>query len=351
MATPTHVEIDRARIKELTEREAARLDERTQGSREFYARAQKSLVGGVASSYQVARPVADLPLARQGRARVGRRRQRATSTSTTASARWCRATRTDAISKAVQRADRARHALRRADRGRDRRRRGARAPLGAAEVALRQLRLRGDDGRDPDRARRDRPRHDREDLRLLPRPPRLRDGLDRRRVRPDRRPLRPPVAALRRSASRRPSSEMTIAVPFNDAEAMERRIERLVEEGRAPACVIMEPAMMNLGVVLPEPGYLEAVREITRKHGVLLIFDEVKTGLCIAAGGARRALRRHARPRHAREGARRRAARRARSAAPRRRSSSSRPARSCRSAPTTATRSRWRRRARTCSRC
>src|SRR4029077_13108999 len=81
-------------------------------------------------------------------------------------------------------------------------------------------------------------------------------------------------------------AEMTIPVPFNDAEAMERRIERLVEEGRAPACVIMEPAMMNLGIVLPEPGYLEAVREITRKHGVLLIFDEVKTGLCVAAGGA-----------------------------------------------------------------
>ena len=79
---------------------------------------------------------------------------------------------------------------------------------------------------------------------------------------------------------------MTIAVPFNDAEAMERRIERLIEEGRTPACVIMEAAMMNLGVVLPEPGYLEAVREITRKHGILLIFDEVKTGLCIAAGGA-----------------------------------------------------------------
>jgi len=67
---------------------------------------------------------------------------------------------------------------------------------------------------------------------------------------------------------------------------MERRIERLAEEGRAPACVIMEAAMMNLGVVLPEPGYLETVRELTRRHGILLIFDEVKTGLCIAAGGA-----------------------------------------------------------------
>lgn len=80
--------------------------------------------------------------------------------------------------------------------------------------------------------------------------------------------------------------QMTVAVPFNDAGAMERRIERLDAEGRKPACVIMEPAMMNLGVVLPEPGYLEAVREITKKHGIVLIFDEVKTGLCIAPGGA-----------------------------------------------------------------
>src|SRR5213080_2561268 len=80
--------------------------------------------------------------------------------------------------------------------------------------------------------------------------------------------------------------QMTVPVPFNDADAMERRIERLIAEDRKPACVIMEAAMMNLGVVLPEPGYLEAVRELTRKHGILLIFDEVKTGLCIAAGGA-----------------------------------------------------------------
>jgi glutamate-1-semialdehyde 2,1-aminomutase len=67
---------------------------------------------------------------------------------------------------------------------------------------------------------------------------------------------------------------------------MERRIERLDAEGRKPACVIMEAAMMNLGVVLPEPGYLEAVREITTRHGIVLIFDEVKTGLTIAPGGA-----------------------------------------------------------------
>jgi glutamate-1-semialdehyde 2,1-aminomutase len=80
--------------------------------------------------------------------------------------------------------------------------------------------------------------------------------------------------------------DLTIAVPFNDAGAMERRIERLIGEDRKPACVIMEAAMMNLGVVLPEPGYLEQVREITARHGIVLIFDEVKTGLAIAAGGA-----------------------------------------------------------------
>ena len=50
--------------------------------------------------------------------------------------------------------------------------------------------------------------------------------------------------------------------------------------------MIIEPIMLNIGVVPPEPGYLDAVREITRKHGVVLIFDEVKTGATIAAGGA-----------------------------------------------------------------
>jgi glutamate-1-semialdehyde 2,1-aminomutase len=80
-------------------------------------------------------------------------------------------------------------------------------------------------------------------------------------------------------------ADLTVAVPFNDAPAMERRIEHLDALGRKPACVILEPTMM-LGLVPPEPGYLEAVRDITRRHGVVLIFDEVKTGLTVAAGGA-----------------------------------------------------------------
>jgi glutamate-1-semialdehyde 2,1-aminomutase len=80
--------------------------------------------------------------------------------------------------------------------------------------------------------------------------------------------------------------DMTVPVPFNDVGAAERRIDRLEADGRLPACLIMEAAMMNLGVVLTEPGYLEAVRELTARRGIVLIFDEVKTGLTVAAGGA-----------------------------------------------------------------
>src|SRR3954452_3706284 len=73
--------------------------------------------------------------------------------------------------------------------------------------------------------------------------------------------------------------DLTVAVPFNDAGAMERRIQRLDAEGRKPACVIMEAAMMNPGVVLPEPGSLEALRGLCTRHDIFLIFDEFKTGL------------------------------------------------------------------------
>jgi glutamate-1-semialdehyde 2,1-aminomutase len=78
-------------------------------------------------------------------------------------------------------------------------------------------------------------------------------------------------------------TELTQPVPFNDAEVLERILEEL--SGRV-AGLIMEPAMMNINIVKPLPGYLEAVRELTREHGVVLIFDEVKTGAAIAPGGA-----------------------------------------------------------------
>ena len=72
-------------------------------------------------------------------------------------------------------------------------------------------------------------------------------------------------------------------VPFNDPESLEAVFTE--HEGKVGA-LIMEPVMMNLGIVLPKPGYLEKVRELCDKHGVVLIFDEVKTGVTIAAGGA-----------------------------------------------------------------
>jgi len=72
-------------------------------------------------------------------------------------------------------------------------------------------------------------------------------------------------------------------VPFNDADHLERVLQ---ERGREIACLIMEPAMMNIGIVVPQPGYLQRVRELCTKHGVVFIFDEIKTGFTIAPGGA-----------------------------------------------------------------
>jgi glutamate-1-semialdehyde 2,1-aminomutase len=58
------------------------------------------------------------------------------------------------------------------------------------------------------------------------------------------------------------------------------------ERGDQVAAVITEPAVFNTGCILPEPGYLELLREQTRRHGALLIFDEVITGFRFARGGA-----------------------------------------------------------------
>jgi glutamate-1-semialdehyde 2,1-aminomutase len=80
-------------------------------------------------------------------------------------------------------------------------------------------------------------------------------------------------------------TELTRAVPFNDADALESILDKL--EGQV-AGLIMEPAMMNINIIPPVPGYLERVRELTAKHGVKLIFDEVKTGATISYGGATR---------------------------------------------------------------
>jgi glutamate-1-semialdehyde 2,1-aminomutase len=74
-----------------------------------------------------------------------------------------------------------------------------------------------------------------------------------------------------------------IVLTWNDPESFLAVME---ERGEAVAAVITEPAVFNTGCILPEPGYLELLREQTRRHGALLIFDEVITGFRFARGGA-----------------------------------------------------------------
>ncbi|HQY33171.1 MAG TPA: aspartate aminotransferase family protein [Actinotalea sp.] len=283
---PAHqtVRIDRQRVRELTAREAARLDARTQGSRATYERAGRHLSGGVASSYQLRDPwpiylergdgpvVWDVDGNRmwdfhngfgsmvQGHAHpaIGRaiaeRYPRGTHFAAPTedaivvgdelARRWGlpKWRYTNSGSESTMDAIR----IARAYTGRDTVMKIFGSYHGHHDTVMVSI------GVEYDKI------GDREDLASLAYGAGIPDA----------------------------TVQMTIPVPFNDAGAMERRIVRLTAEGRKPACVIMEPAMMNLGVVLPEPGYLAAVREITARHGIVLIFDEVKTGLTIAAGGA-----------------------------------------------------------------
>jgi glutamate-1-semialdehyde 2,1-aminomutase len=75
----------------------------------------------------------------------------------------------------------------------------------------------------------------------------------------------------------------TLALPYNSVTALEEAFER---HGREIAAVIVEPVAGNMGCVPPAAGYLQAMREITSRHGALLIFDEVMTGFRVARGGA-----------------------------------------------------------------
>jgi glutamate-1-semialdehyde 2,1-aminomutase len=75
----------------------------------------------------------------------------------------------------------------------------------------------------------------------------------------------------------------TLALPFNDLAAVQKAFAKHRDE---IACVIVEPVVGNMGCVLPAPGYLEGLRQITRERGSLLIFDEVMTGFRLALGGA-----------------------------------------------------------------
>ena len=75
----------------------------------------------------------------------------------------------------------------------------------------------------------------------------------------------------------------TLLAHYNDLDAVRALFER---QGDDIAAVIVEPVAGNMGLVLPKPGFLEGLRDLTRKHGALLIFDEVISGFRVAFGGA-----------------------------------------------------------------
>lgn len=77
-------------------------------------------------------------------------------------------------------------------------------------------------------------------------------------------------------------ANLTVTLPFNDEEALEKVF---TEEGEKVAAIIVEPIPANAGLIFPKDGYLQYLRDITTKHGALLIFDEVMTGFRVAKGG------------------------------------------------------------------
>jgi glutamate-1-semialdehyde 2,1-aminomutase len=284
MATNVPAQLNRERIRSLTEREQANLDARTQGSRALYERARESLSGGVASSYQVRDPWPIYLATGEGPVVYDVDGNRMWDFHNGFGS-MVQGHAHPAIVKAVrERAGLGTHFAATTEDGvlvaEELRRRfglarwrflnsGSEATMDAIRIA------RGYTGREQI-VKIFGSYHGHHDAVMVS------IGVEYERIGDRENYASLPYGAGIPAAV----AELTTPVPFNDAAAMERRIERLEAEGRKPACVIMEAAMMNLGVVLPQPGYLEEVRELTRRHDVVLIFDEVKTGLAIAAGGA-----------------------------------------------------------------
>ncbi len=79
------------------------------------------------------------------------------------------------------------------------------------------------------------------------------------------------------------AAEDTIVLPFNNIEKIEEVVKS--EKGNI-ACVIVEPVPANMGVILPKPGFLKRLRQVTKENNIILIFDEVITGFRVALGGA-----------------------------------------------------------------
>jgi glutamate-1-semialdehyde 2,1-aminomutase len=96
-------------------------------------------------------------------------------------------------------------------------------------------------------------------------------------------PAHGPASAVASSGIPAEIVELTSIVPYNDLEVTERVF---AEHAGQIAGMLLEPVMMNAGIIPPQPGYLEGLAELTRRHGALLAFDEVKTGVTAAPGGA-----------------------------------------------------------------
>ena len=96
-----------------------------------------------------------------------------------------------------------------------------------------------------------------------------------------------PLSAASGSGIPRPILDLTLVVPFNDISVLEAI---LAERAGEVAGMILEPIMMNAGIILPDEGYLARLRDLLHANGALLAFDEVKTGLTAGPGGATAAL-------------------------------------------------------------
>lgn len=79
----------------------------------------------------------------------------------------------------------------------------------------------------------------------------------------------------------------TITIPFNDLKTFERVVKK---QAKSIAGVIIEPVVGNMGCVLPKKGFLPGLRRLTKKYGIILIFDEVMTGFRVSYGGAQKAF-------------------------------------------------------------
>jgi len=96
-------------------------------------------------------------------------------------------------------------------------------------------------------------------------------------------PLERPHVVVESRGQAANSADNVVVAPWNDLASLERIF---AERGREIAVVIMEPVLCNSGCLLPEPGYLAGVQAICRRHGALLMFDEIITGFRIALEGA-----------------------------------------------------------------